>query len=666
MGRVSRRRSRQKDRRRDNRRVSRRKNRTRTTRKTRKTSRQMKRSKRNNQRSRRVSKRNRRKTNRTNKKGMRVKRNNRMKHIKKSKRYINISGGAPVISEKALIEMQELAYRHIDKQDPDVQLNEGLVQAMVSTYTEIEQIHPRWKIYCRKQENIELEAAVDKLASQVIDYVTTWQEAGNHLTGRRVAMLPGLSNKFLYRIIANLHEYYKRMDASGFLSPPGREHDSKSKGRIDAYKENIDSFTKEKLDKGPERKKKASSHMTDVVGAAMVSQGSHRQLSEDERYVLDMTAHNAELTAEKDKLLQLAAIDKELKIGLIQAVNRGEVDKVEQLLRDGADSNAKNDKGEPMMYLAASVNSPDCIQLLNEYGADINAPLEKGYTPMMVAANKGNIKALTMLIHLGADATISIKHQGTRKTALDFAQGKHWFDAARALLDPGHATRDAGSLPPLADSVAAREARLAELSGAPGPETEPSPELSPEPSPDASLPQPGRLPLNGLSYHLRNTGYDERKMPQNAVETVIYEVDKYLKMQGQIYTIKDMSVANCLPHEVIAWLHKLDRHRSPLLSEHINIIVAAYRQISSYQFPERPQPVDALHYPQTYHTEIPELPPSDFFTDGDEAAWAAAAASADARLRAAQDALVSAREATDAMAAVVGRGGRGRESFPPI
>ena len=655
MGRVSRRRSRQTDRRRDNRRVSRRKNRTRKTRKTRKTSRQMKRSKRNNQRSRRVSKRNRRKTNRTNKKGMRIKRNNRMKHIKKSKRYINISGGAPVISETALRKMQELAFRHIDKQDPNVQLNEGLVQAMVSTYTEIEQIHPRWKIYCRKHENIELEAAVDKLASQVIDYVTTWQEAGNHLTGQRPSMLPGLSNKFLYRIIANLHEYYKRMDASGFLSPPGREHDSKFKGHIDTYMENIASFTKEKLDKGPERKKKASSHMTDVVGAAMVSQGSHRQLSEDERYVLDMTAHNAELTAEKDKLLQLAAIDKELKIGLIQAVNRGEVDKVEQLLRDGADSNAKNDKGEPMMYLAASVNSPDCIQLLNEYGADINAPLEKGYTPMMVAANKGNIEALRMLSHLGADATISIRHQGTHKIALDFAQGKQWFNAARALLDPGHATRDAGSLPPLADSVAAREARLAGFSGEPEPQTETDP--SPESSPDASLPQLGPQPLNELSVYLNDQGYAPgRGLDRADAPGVLSKVNEYLKYKRINLTMEQMDEANFPPTEVMWWLVAAGGGRK-ILYEHQQKIVAAYKQISPDKYSSSQHSEGAsIVKPHTYHTQTTGLP--DYSTEPD--AWARTAADADSRLIAARDALASladTQQRADALFGQMGEGG---------
>lgn len=579
-----------------------------------------------------------------------------MKHIKKSKRYINISGGG--LSKSTLDAMSAAGWKWTaeDRKDPNFLLAVTKVENMIRDIIYLDEMFPKWKTYCREQEDTELEAAIDDIASQVINYVTTWQEVGrNHLTGRDARLLPGLSNQFLYKIIYNLHKYYERMHAHGFLSPADRKHDSKSKDRIDAYQENIDSFAR--IEPRPNRKKEAPPHMADVVGAAMVAQGSHTQLSADDQYVLDMTAHNAELAAEKGELLHLAAIDKELKIELIQAVKRGEVDEVKRLLRDGADPNAKNEKGEPMMYLAASENRPDCIQLLNENGADINAPLKKGYTPIMVAAHKGNIEALTMLSRLGADATISIRHQGTRKTALDFAQGKQWFNAARALLDPGHATRDAGSLPPLADSVAARQARLAGFSGEPEPQTEPETDPSPESSPDASLPQLGPQPLNELSVYLNDQGYAPGPNLDRAdAPGVLSKVNEYLETKEINLTMEQMDVAEFKPNEVMWWLVAAGGGRK-ILYEHQQKIVAAYKQISPDKYSSSQHSEGAsIVKPHTYHTQTTGLP--DYSTEPD--AWARTAADADSRLIAARDALASladTQQRADALFGQMGEGG---------
>ncbi|HON51272.1 MAG TPA: ankyrin repeat domain-containing protein, partial [Candidatus Sumerlaeota bacterium] len=57
---------------------------------------------------------------------------------------------------------------------------------------------------------------------------------------------------------------------------------------------------------------------------------------------------------------------------LIQAVNRGNFSSVQKLLVQGADANAKNKAGVPVLILATTKCDEKIVELLLEKGADAN------------------------------------------------------------------------------------------------------------------------------------------------------------------------------------------------------------------------------------------------------------------------------------------------------
>ena len=59
------------------------------------------------------------------------------------------------------------------------------------------------------------------------------------------------------------------------------------------------------------------------------------------------------------------------------------------LLTQGAEINAKNDKGRTPLHNAAEDNATETAQLLLTQGAEINAKNDKGLTPLHDAARDG-------------------------------------------------------------------------------------------------------------------------------------------------------------------------------------------------------------------------------------------------------------------------------------
>jgi hypothetical protein len=82
---------------------------------------------------------------------------------------------------------------------------------------------------------------------------------------------------------------------------------------------------------------------------------------------------------------------------LFEAVRRGDVEEVRELLEKGADVNAKNNDGWTPLHDAAGHDHVDFARLLVENGADVNAKNNDGKTPIDIAREKGHNDIVKLL-----------------------------------------------------------------------------------------------------------------------------------------------------------------------------------------------------------------------------------------------------------------------------
>jgi|GEM_PF-546842 len=84
--------------------------------------------------------------------------------------------------------------------------------------------------------------------------------------------------------------------------------------------------------------------------------------------------------------------------------------KIEDLVKFGADVNARDDAGQtPLHYAAARGNKNDGLKCLLEKPVSINAADDLGATPLHLAATRGDQDVVKQLLQHGANATILTK-----------------------------------------------------------------------------------------------------------------------------------------------------------------------------------------------------------------------------------------------------------------
>jgi ankyrin repeat protein len=121
------------------------------------------------------------------------------------------------------------------------------------------------------------------------------------------------------------------------------------------------------------------------------------------------------------------------------AVRRGDVEIVRDLLARGADLNARDRYGQTGVMLAAHGGHLTTVQLLIEHGSQLNVTAKYGLTAVMLAVVAGHEEIALALARAGADLTL----RGTGatgfagKTAADLAAERGWNELAITVLAPG-------------------------------------------------------------------------------------------------------------------------------------------------------------------------------------------------------------------------------------
>ncbi|MBP1963557.1 ankyrin repeat domain-containing protein [Paenibacillus aceris] len=102
-----------------------------------------------------------------------------------------------------------------------------------------------------------------------------------------------------------------------------------------------------------------------------------------------------------------------LNLSLIQAAEYGKTDFVLQCIRDGADINARDERGRTPILAATHGNHKDTVKALIEAGADINLQDHRLDTPLLYAGAEGLLEIIKLMNDAGADPAITNRYGGT-------------------------------------------------------------------------------------------------------------------------------------------------------------------------------------------------------------------------------------------------------------
>ncbi|MBN1799180.1 MAG: ankyrin repeat domain-containing protein, partial [Spirochaetales bacterium] len=125
----------------------------------------------------------------------------------------------------------------------------------------------------------------------------------------------------------------------------------------------------------------------------------------------------------------------DLNDNLINAAIIGDLQKVKEAMKQGADVNAKSDTNRTALFLASGNGHTEVVKLLIETGADVNiADTVLESTAIHVAANMGYLEIVGLLIKNGADID-PVDKDG--KTPLMLASLKGFHEIVRLLAEHG-------------------------------------------------------------------------------------------------------------------------------------------------------------------------------------------------------------------------------------
>ena len=95
---------------------------------------------------------------------------------------------------------------------------------------------------------------------------------------------------------------------------------------------------------------------------------------------------------------------------IITAVKDGNLTSMQKLLSGGADPNARDEIGEPILLLGAYNGNTEVVKLLLEKGADVNVKrADDGTTALWIASYEGKTEVVKLLLEKGADVNVKDK-----------------------------------------------------------------------------------------------------------------------------------------------------------------------------------------------------------------------------------------------------------------
>jgi len=119
---------------------------------------------------------------------------------------------------------------------------------------------------------------------------------------------------------------------------------------------------------------------------------------------------------------------------LADAVQHGDKQAVQSLLKARADVNAPQSDGATALHWAAYLDDAETTALLIRAGANVDSPNNYGVTPLALAATSGNAAIISLLLKGGADPNRTVR---AGETPLMLAARTERADAVNALLQAG-------------------------------------------------------------------------------------------------------------------------------------------------------------------------------------------------------------------------------------
>jgi uncharacterized protein len=116
---------------------------------------------------------------------------------------------------------------------------------------------------------------------------------------------------------------------------------------------------------------------------------------------------------------------------LLQAAERGDLDTIRELFKEGVNINVQDSKGRTATMIATYSNDVETAKVLIEAGADVNIQDDMKNTPFLYAGAEGYIEILKFTIDGGADPAITNRYGGT---ALIPASEHGYVDVVKELV----------------------------------------------------------------------------------------------------------------------------------------------------------------------------------------------------------------------------------------
>ena len=121
-----------------------------------------------------------------------------------------------------------------------------------------------------------------------------------------------------------------------------------------------------------------------------------------------------------------------MKDEIINAVRENNYNKINELLKNGADVNTKDEKDRTLLMTAVYNDNYDVTKLLIEKGADINAQDDMKNNPFLYSGAEGQLDILKLLVRAGADTKITNRYGGV---ALIPASERGYTETVKYLLE---------------------------------------------------------------------------------------------------------------------------------------------------------------------------------------------------------------------------------------